>query len=128
MTDLIEKVAQRERRHENSSLIERAADHVATDRPLPEADPIVDIPSPRRADLNSLGSVGSTVESKSSKFAKIDFTDGAAMKFAAPGGERSKVSEEFRIIKRQLLRRAFAEGSDAIRNGNLIMVTSAAPG
>ena len=43
-------------------------------------------------------------------------------------GGRSAVAEDFRIIKRPLLRQARASGSDAIRHGNLIVVTSAMPG
>ncbi|MEX0144185.1 tyrosine-protein kinase family protein [Massilia sp. LMS1-1-1.1] len=43
-------------------------------------------------------------------------------------GGRSAVAEDFRIIKRPLLRQARASGSDAIHHGNLIVVTSAMPG
>jgi len=43
-------------------------------------------------------------------------------------GGRSSVAEDFRIIKRPLLRQARASGADAIRHGNLIVVTSAMPG
>jgi exopolysaccharide/PEP-CTERM locus tyrosine autokinase len=38
------------------------------------------------------------------------------------------IAEEFRMIKRPLLNMALAEGDAAVRNGNLIMVTSARPG
>nr|WP_314632562.1 XrtA-associated tyrosine autokinase [uncultured Janthinobacterium sp.] len=43
-------------------------------------------------------------------------------------GGRSSVAEDFRIIKRPLLRQARASGADAVRHGNLIVVTSAMPG
>ncbi|MCC7703059.1 tyrosine-protein kinase family protein [Janthinobacterium sp. GW460P] len=43
-------------------------------------------------------------------------------------GGRSSVAEDFRIIKRPLLRQARASGAEAIRHGNLIVVTSAMPG
>ncbi|MCM2564937.1 XrtA-associated tyrosine autokinase [Janthinobacterium kumbetense] len=43
-------------------------------------------------------------------------------------GGRSSVAEDFRIIKRPLLRQARATGAEAIRHGNLIVVTSAMPG
>ncbi|PMQ11160.1 XrtA-associated tyrosine autokinase [Janthinobacterium sp. AD80] len=43
-------------------------------------------------------------------------------------GGRSPVAEDFRIIKRPLLRQARATGEQAIRHGNLIVVTSAMPG
>ena len=43
-------------------------------------------------------------------------------------GGRTTVAEDFRIIKRPLLRKARASGAEAIRHGNLIVVTSAMPG
>ena len=43
-------------------------------------------------------------------------------------GGRSAVAEDFRIIKRPLLRQARATGAEALRHGNLIVVTSAMPG
>lgn len=45
-----------------------------------------------------------------------------------PDGERSQIAEEFRLIKRPLIKNAFNQGSGAINNGNLIMVTSALAG
>ncbi len=44
----------------------------------------------------------------------------------APDGDKTPLAEEFRVIKRPLLKNAFGNGA-AIRNGNLIMVTSAFP-
>lgn len=76
----------------------------------------------------------------------VDGADGAAAAAAAPQyrplnlarlaeqgmltqeGGRSSVAEDFRIIKRPLLRQARASGAEAIRHGNLIVVTSAMPG
>lgn len=43
-------------------------------------------------------------------------------------GGRSSVAEDFRIIKRPLLRQARASGAESVRHGNLIVVTSAMPG
>jgi exopolysaccharide/PEP-CTERM locus tyrosine autokinase len=46
-----------------------------------------------------------------------------------PEGERTPVSEEFRIIKRPLIKAAFNRGLDGSkRHANLIMVTSSLPG
>lgn len=42
--------------------------------------------------------------------------------------ERSVIAEEFRLVKRPLLLKAFAEGDEKIRHGNLIMVSSGRPG
>lgn len=44
----------------------------------------------------------------------------------APDGDKTPLAEEFRVIKRPLLKNAFGAGA-SIRNGNLIMVTSAFP-
>lgn len=45
-----------------------------------------------------------------------------------PDGERTQISEEFRLVKRPLLSNAFRRDGKAIKNGNMIMVTSALPG
>jgi receptor protein-tyrosine kinase len=42
--------------------------------------------------------------------------------------ERSVIAEEFRLIKRPLLVKAFADGPDKTHHGNLILITSARPG
>ena len=52
-----------------------------------------------------------------------------AMGVLTPDAGRSRIAEEFRLIKRPLLTNALGFGSTApVRNGNLIMVTSAVPG
>ncbi len=45
-----------------------------------------------------------------------------------PGMARSRMADEFRVIKRPLLKNAALQGSAAIARGNLICVTSAVPG
>jgi receptor protein-tyrosine kinase len=42
--------------------------------------------------------------------------------------DRSHIAEEFRLVKRPLLLKAFAQAPDNIENGNLIMVTSSKAG
>lgn len=48
--------------------------------------------------------------------------------FLVPGRERSQLEEEYRIIKRPLLKNATGEGAAPVDRANLIMVTSALPG
>jgi receptor protein-tyrosine kinase len=48
--------------------------------------------------------------------------------FVTPTGSRTRIAEEFRVIKRPILLRAFATGDERIESGNLMMVTSAKPG
>jgi len=45
-----------------------------------------------------------------------------------PEAPRTRTADEFRVIKRPLLANVDAQGQQAIRNGNLIMITSALPG
>ncbi len=45
-----------------------------------------------------------------------------------PDAARSQIFEEFRLIKRPLLKNAFNQGPTPIHRGNLIMVTSCMPG
>ena len=48
--------------------------------------------------------------------------------FLVPGARRSQIEEEFRIVKRPLLKNAMGESAAPIARANLIMVTSALPG
>lgn len=45
-----------------------------------------------------------------------------------PEVEKTQIAEEFRLIKRPLIKNAFTQGPGAIKNGNLIMITSALAG
>ena len=57
----------------------------------------------------------------------VDIKRLAAQGFVIPGSPRSAAVEEFRVIKRPLLANASGAGAAAVKNGNLIMVTSAVP-
>lgn len=59
---------------------------------------------------------------------RLDSARLAAQGFITPEAPRSRVAEEFRILKRPLIANATPQAADSIKNGNLIMVTSAAPG
>jgi exopolysaccharide/PEP-CTERM locus tyrosine autokinase len=48
--------------------------------------------------------------------------------FVTPDMPRSRIADEFRVLKRPLIANASAKGAAQIKNGNLIMVTSAVPG
>lgn len=58
----------------------------------------------------------------------IDLGRLAQMGMVTPDQPRSPLAEEYRVIKRPLLRNAQGLGAGVIANGNLIMVTSALPG
>lgn len=63
-----------------------------------------------------------------SKKVSIDLARLAELGLVTLGNPRSQVSEEFRVIKRPLIRNATGKGAAPIKNGNLVMVTSALPG
>ncbi|MGB0129483.1 MAG: XrtA-associated tyrosine autokinase, partial [Rhodocyclaceae bacterium] len=58
----------------------------------------------------------------------IDLQGLAEKGIVTPSDPRALVSEEFRVIKRPLLRNAAGKTAGTIKNANLIMVTSALPG
>jgi exopolysaccharide/PEP-CTERM locus tyrosine autokinase len=56
---------------------------------------------------------------------ELDFARLKARGFVTPHDGSSQIAEEFRVIKRPIIRNAI--GASAVRNGNLVMVTSALP-
>ena len=120
--DLIEKAVQRQRELEEHSLIERAAAVRADQEPgSGPGKPEYDMPpaSPER--------VPSQSSAEHRKRVILDFDRFRSNGILIPGGERTRLTEEFRVIKRPLILKAFNGGSEKITNGNLIMVTSARP-
>lgn len=59
---------------------------------------------------------------------ELDLARMQAMGLVTAAGGRTALVEDFRIIKRPLLKRAFAEAVPGARPGNLIMITSSLPG
>jgi exopolysaccharide/PEP-CTERM locus tyrosine autokinase len=59
---------------------------------------------------------------------EIDLDAAAAMGIVVPHAPRSQIADQYRVIKRPLIKNAMGKGASVIANGNLIMVTSALPG
>jgi protein-tyrosine kinase len=59
---------------------------------------------------------------------ELDLGRLAARGFVTPDVPRSQIADEFRVIKRPLIANAAATGRTALRNANLVMVTSSMPG
>ncbi|RMF12583.1 MAG: protein tyrosine kinase [Alphaproteobacteria bacterium] len=124
--DLIEKAAQKMKKKGESSLVERAADKLAESAP-PKAPGRPEQPAaqvggadPSNAPRRDSG--------RRSRRVEIDLQSLKERNFITPDSEPTTMAEEFRIVKRSLLLDAFAKGDHAIRNGNLILVTSTQPG
>ncbi len=79
--------------------------------------------APLADDFDDPDRSGSSVRSKTVTIDLQRLREGGMI---APDGDKTPLAEEFRVIKRPLLKNAFG-GGPAIRNGNLVMVTSAFP-
>src|SRR4051812_1765879 len=62
-----------------------------------------------------------------SRRVELNLSQIAAAGIVTPDAPRSRVADEFRVVKRPLLANAARRGDAAVRNGNLIMITSALP-
>lgn len=58
----------------------------------------------------------------------IDLDRLSALGFVSPAQSNSPIAEQYRIIKRPLLRNVHGRGASPVENGNLMMVTSSVPG
>jgi exopolysaccharide/PEP-CTERM locus tyrosine autokinase len=63
-----------------------------------------------------------------SKQVDLDFGALVAMGLLAPGAPRSRVADQYRVIKRPLIKNAVGKGAATLNHANLIMVTSALAG
>ncbi|MBB3196604.1 XrtA-associated tyrosine autokinase [Roseateles terrae] len=63
-----------------------------------------------------------------SKRVELDLEALTAQGFLTPNAPRSYLADQYRNIKRPLIRNAMGRGAAALNNANLIMVTSALPG
>ncbi len=63
-----------------------------------------------------------------SRRVEIDLEALAAAGIVSPNAPRSKIADQFRVIKRPLISNAMGKGASMVANGNLIMVTSSLPG
>lgn len=95
-----------------------------------EPAPGLDVGSAKLANVPSAvieESVDTAPKKLSSKMS-IDLMQLATKGIVTPDAPRSQIADEFRVIKRPLISNALGKGAAPIKNGNLIMVTSALPG
>jgi protein-tyrosine kinase len=147
--DLIQRAAERLKRNSDLNLVEQAAAKlVATDAPEPqtptaaptppEAAPVLDVaaaaePSPASPPISPaisppVAAVSESAPRRPGPYVTLDLGKLQVSGFVTPTGSRTRIAEEFRVIKRPILLRAFATGEERIESGNLMMVTSAKPG
>lgn len=123
---LIEKAAAKLKKSE--SLVERAAKQLNENTVLDSKN----IVSPKETfshanvDLKEIGDSNSLLK----KRAHVELSLDVLLKHNIQTNnesENSLTSEEFRIVKRSLLLNAFSKGDAAIKNGNIVLVTSTQP-
>jgi exopolysaccharide/PEP-CTERM locus tyrosine autokinase len=90
----------------------------------PVKEPLIENDAPREElSQNRLPNPGSTSKRITLNLAKM-----RQYGIVTPDEGRTQIAEQFRVIKRPLLTNAFSKGPGRVKNGNLIMVTSALAG
>ncbi|MDR3369904.1 XrtA-associated tyrosine autokinase [Rhodoferax sp.] len=113
-----------------SSLIEQAAKRLeqlrqaGVDMPATPVRPVQPVqPSPAPAATPELSAPVVT-----SRRVDLDLDALTVAGIINPNSPRSEIADQYRVVKRPLIKNAMGKGASIIANGNLIMVTSALPG
>lgn len=104
-----------------------AAMAARTDAPLPRAAAAPAAPSATAAPT-ARAAAPAKARKHSTKRVELDLNRMRDMGMVTAAGGRTMLVEDFRIIKRPLIKRAFAEAAEGELPGNLIMITSSLPG
>ncbi|WP_395403725.1 XrtA-associated tyrosine autokinase [Pseudoduganella sp. UC29_106] len=131
------------------SIIEKAASRISHTSPadtpapadaavatLPEADvaaapAAAAAPAPAAAApvvAEAATAAGATEQRRSTRTVELDLARMHDAGLVTAAGGRTSLMEDFRIIKRPLIKRAFAQRKSSENPGNLIMITSSLPG
>ncbi|MDO8651339.1 MAG: XrtA-associated tyrosine autokinase [Undibacterium sp.] len=83
-------------------------------------EPNVDVHAERKVNFDDIGKA-------STRRVEIDIEQLHRLGMVTPDGARTSIAEEFRLIKRPLIEKAFGQKGKPIHHGNLIMVASSLP-
>jgi protein-tyrosine kinase len=121
MSSLIEQATQRLQQLRQAGVL---VDEIAPADVLPQTDVVA---SSGAASL--LASEAAPARpAVTSKHVDLDFEGLERNGIVTPTAPRSRIADQFRVIKRPLIRNAMGKGASTITHGNLIMVTSALAG
>ncbi|EKU84002.1 protein-tyrosine kinase [Massilia sp. UYP32] len=126
---IIEKAASRiDQQRQNAAPVNPAASIVPAEPPLVEAPAavLVDVPV-APAPTPDLAAEAAPAPARTRRV-ELDLGRMRELGMVTAAGGRTNLLEEFRIIKRPLLKRAFAERGPKDNPANLIMITSSLPG
>jgi receptor protein-tyrosine kinase len=137
---IIEQAAQRLEQLKQAGVeVPDAAAHVpvaADQSPTPEAlvrafesshAPAIPLATPTRKRLEDTVRRQRPPESRS-QYVELDVARLKTRGFVTPDALKSQIADEFRVLKRPIIRNALAKSPARVKNGNLVMVTSALPG
>jgi receptor protein-tyrosine kinase len=85
-------------------------------------------PALRTAQPTAEPAVLRTRPSAPAKHIELDLPRLRAMGFITPDAPMTQISDEFRVLKRPIIRNALGKEGIRVKNGNLVMVTSSLPG
>ena len=136
------KLEQSEKKAQDSmgqNMIERAADRIEKEKNATVMQAKVSAESEQKAGnvqpgimqhetVNEIEPVDLHGTATQSNMLTIDVAKWKQSGGVTPNEEKTQIAEEFRLIKRPLITNAFNRGAGQIKNGNLIMVTSALAG
>ncbi len=92
------------------------------------AAPVPEVPAVTEPAPHAPSRFAPKIGPRQSQMVEFDTARLAANGYLVPGGPRSQLEEEFRIIKRPLLKNIKEPVGGPLHRGNLLMVTSALPG
>jgi len=127
---IIEKAARRiDQQRQNAAPANPAATIVPAEPPLVDAPAavLVDVPV-NPAPTPDLAGAAATATPARTRRVELDLSRMRELGMVTAAAGRTNLLEEFRIIKRPLLKRAFAERGPKDNPANLIMITSSLPG
>jgi exopolysaccharide/PEP-CTERM locus tyrosine autokinase len=128
MTSLIEQAAKRLEQLRQAGVAISAPARVAAEPAPPElshADMIAPTVSvPDKVELSADAESAATL----SRRIELDLDALTANGIVSPNAPRTQVADQYRVVKRPLIKNAMGKGASLVENGNLIMVTSALPG
>ena len=93
----------------------------------PEERPVPPTMAAMGAPVSAAGAASRPVQTTSRRV-ELDLQRLAALNFVTPGAPRSRIADQYRVIKRPLIANALGKGAAPVAHGNRIMVTSALPG
>lgn len=115
-----------------SSLIEQAAQRLEQLRRagavVPEAKPGQRLPGGGRPAASPAPEAPIALSTQASRHVDLDLQALSRAGILVPNASRSLLGDQFRVIKRPLIRNAMGKGAAKLAHGNLIMITSAVAG